>query len=100
MKGFSIAAAIILIVAVGVVAISDLTTSFKIDQEKTITKNIENMGFSVIKRLNCDATNIYLVYDTATNAEYIVEFGNGNVSFCPYYDANGNVSTYGGGLTD
>ena len=100
MKGFSIAAAIILIVAVGVVAISDLTTSFKIDQEKTITRNIENMGFSVIKRLNCDATNIYLVYDTATNAEYIVEFGNGNVSFCPYYDANGNVSTYGGGLTD
>ena len=100
MKGFSIAAAIILIVAVGVVAISDLTTSFKIDQEKTITKNIENMGFSVIKRLNCDATNIYLVDDTTTNAEYIVEFGNGNVSFCPYYDANGNVSTYGGGLTD
>lgn len=100
MKGFSIAAAIILIVAVGVVAISDLTISFKIDQEKTITKNIKNMGFSVIKRLDCDVTNIYLVYDTATNAEYIVEFGNGNVSFCPYYDANGNVSTYGGGLTD
>ena len=100
MKGFIIAAAIILIVAIGVVAISDLTISFKIDQEKTITKNIENMGFSVIKSLDCDATNIYLVYDTATNAEYIVEFGNGNVSFCPYYDTNGNVSTYGGGLTD
>lgn len=103
MKGFIIAAAIILVVAIvviGVVAISHLTTSFKIDHEKTIAKKIENMGFSVIKRLDCDATNIYLVYDTATNAEYIVEFGNGNVSFCPYYDANGNVSTYGGGLTD
>ena len=100
MKGFIIAAAIILIVAIGVVAISYLTISFKIDHEKTTTKNIENMWFSVIKRLDCDATNIYLVYDTATNAEYIVEFGNGNVSFCPYYDANGNVSTYGGGLTD
>ena len=100
MKGFIIAAAIILVVAIGVVAISDLTISFKVDHEKTITKKIENMGFSVIKRLDCDATNIYLVYDTATNVEYIVEFGNGNVSFCPYYDANGNVSTYGGGLTD
>ena len=58
------------------------------------------MGFSVIKRLDCNATNIYLVYDTVTNVEYIVEFGNGNVSFCPYYDANGNVSIYGGGLND
>ena len=100
MKGFIITAVIILVVAIGVVAILDPAISFKIDHEKTITKKIENMGFSVIKRLDCDATNIYLVYDMATNAEYIVEFGNGNVSFCPYYDANGNVSTYGGGLTD
>lgn len=98
MKGFIIVVVIIIFVVIGLVGITDPT--IKVDHEKTITKKIENMGFSVIKRLDCDATNIYLVYDTATNAEYIVEFGNGNVSFCPYYDANGNVSTYGAGLTD
>lgn len=38
MKGFIIAAAVILVVAIGVVAISDQTISFKIDHEKTITK--------------------------------------------------------------
>ena len=100
MKGFIITVAIILFVVIGVVAISDPTISFKIGPEKTIAKRIESMGFSVIKRLECNATNIYLVYDTVTNVEYIVEFGNGNVSFCPYYDANGDVSIYSGGLND
>lgn len=100
MKGFIIAVVIILFVAIGLVVISDPTISFKIGFEKAITEKIENMGFSVIKRLDCDASNIYLVYDTVTNVEYIVEFGNGNVSFCPYYDTNGNVSIYGGELND
>ena len=105
MKGFIITVAFILFVVIGVAiigvaVISDPTISFKIDPEKTIAKRIESMGFSVIKRLDCDATNIYLVYDTVTNVEYIVEFGNGNVSFCPYYDANGDVSIYSGGRND
>ena len=98
MKGFSIAVVIILFVVIGLVGITDPT--IKIDHENAITKNIERMGFSVIKRLDCDATNIYLVYDTVTNVEYIVEFGNGNVSFCPYYATNGNVAIYDGGLND
>ena len=98
MKGFSIAVIIILFVVIGLVGITDPT--IKVDHENAIAKNIERMGFSVIKRLDCDATNIYLVYDTVTNVEYIVEFGNGNVSFCPYYDANGDVSIYSGGLND
>lgn len=100
MKGFIITVAIILFVVIGVAVISDPTISFKISPEKTIAKRIEGMGFSIIKRLDCDATNIYLVYDTVTNVEYIVEFGNGNVSFCPYYDANGDVSIYSGGRHD
>ena len=98
MKGFTIAVIIILFVVIGLVGITDPT--IKVDHENAIAKRIEGMGFSVIKRLDCDATNIYLVYDTATNVEYIVEFGNGNVSFCPYYDANGNVAIYDGGLND
>ena len=100
MKGFIITVAIILFIVIGVAVISDSTISFKVNPEKTIAKRIESMGFSVIKRLECNATNIYLVYDTGTNVEYIVEFGNGNVSFCPYYDANGNVAIYDGGLND
>ena len=98
MKGFIIVVVIIIFVVIGLVGITDPT--IKVDHENAIVKRIENMGFSVIKRLDCDATNIYLVYDMATNVEYIVEFGNGNVSFCPYYTANGNVAIYDGGLND
>ena len=98
MKGFIIAVVIILFVVIGLVGITDPT--IKVDHENAIAKRIENMGFSVIKRLDYDASNIYIVYDMATNVEYIVEFGNGNVSFCPYYATNGNVAIYDGGLND
>ena len=100
MKNIIICFAIILVIFIGLTVISDPSISLKLKVEELNTKSFEDMGFSIIRKLDCSEADVYLVYDDATKVEYLAEIGYGNISFCPYYDADGNVSIYGGGLTD
>lgn len=62
--------------------------------------HIETFGFVVINQFGGmygSESGCYLVYDPATNVEYICHVGSyGNFSLCPYYDETGNVVIYGG----
>ena len=100
MKNIIICFAIILVIFIGLTVISDPSISLKLKVDEINTKNFEGMGFSIIKKLDYTKVDVYLVYDNVTKVEYLAEIGYGNISFCPYYDANGNVSIYGGGLND
>ena len=58
---------------------------------------IHSAGFEFIEKMgNFGDYRTYLAYDTRTNVEYIVTFGNGTNGFCPYYDEYGNIAIYGG----
>lgn len=67
---------------------------------KTISKHdmeqIEAYGFINIKQLGTYGDGgTYLVYDPATNIEYIAITGTyDNFSLCPYYDEYDNIAVY------
>ena len=52
---------------------------------------LEDLGFIHLKTYG---RRTYLVYDTETRVQYIVNMNYGR-SFCPYYDETGNVAIYG-----
>ena len=100
MKNIIICFAIILVIFIGLTVISDPSISLKLKVEELNTKSFEDMGFSIIRKLDYSEADVYLVYDDMTKVEYLAEIRYGTISFCPYYDANGNVSIYIGELND
>lgn len=66
-------------------------------RDRSAERYIKSVGFESIEKLSeFGDYRTYLTYDTRTNVEYIVTFGNGSNGFCPYYDKDGNVVIYGG----
>jgi protein-disulfide isomerase-like protein with CxxC motif len=55
-----------------------------------------NDNFTVVSKFgDVSGYPAFLVYDNNTFVMYIVTIGSG-VSFCPYYESNGNVAIYEG----
>lgn len=66
-------------------------------RDRVARRYIESVGFEIIEKLSeFGDYRTFLTYDTRTNVEYIVTFGNGSNGFCPYYGKDGNVVIYGG----
>jgi hypothetical protein len=66
-------------------------------RDRSAERYIKSVGFESIEKLSeFGDYRTYLTYDTRTNVEYIVTFGNGSNGFCPYYGKDGNVIIYGG----
>ena len=88
-----IAILLVLIIVFGCVGCTAYNEHF----DNMAQEYIESAGFKVIEKFgNFGDYRTYLAYDSRTNVEYIVTFGNGTNGFCPYYDEHGNVVIYKG----
>lgn len=82
---------LVVLVCISLVACSETYNKWNREQ-------IESYGFVVTNEFGVyGESGAYLVYDPATKVQYIVTAGpNGDISLCPYYNKDGNISFYGG----